>query len=213
MSRLPDRATMVAAIIDTYNSATIEQADAGFEWYPMARRILNAIADECGMPFERVALALAALSPRNPWLWNVADTYIYAHAAARGESMPTATTYGRNQRAAWSALTDGADPWRGSALKVREFAKAAMGDVIAVVVDVWTMRVATRGAFSTPANDREYYEVVGAFIDAARELGSEPATVQAITWVVARQAGGIARPYKKGTPDAVRAIVEEARGS
>ena len=73
---------MIAAILATYREASEDQRSAGAAWYPTAGRMVSAIADSAGLPAVRVAFAMAALSPRNPWRWNVADAYRYAHAAA-----------------------------------------------------------------------------------------------------------------------------------
>lgn len=215
MKRDFDHGDMVANILLYRRSATDAQVQAGTGWYPLAGTIVAAIADQTGVPKERVAFALSALSPRNPWRWNVADAYAYASARGEGRLQPTgATTFKRNQARAWQALDTGLDPWKGSALKVRAFVSAIMGDHSVVVVDTWAVRVATGGSKSRVANDREYLAVEAAYRHAAVLLGEEPSIVQAITWLVA-QTEGLATmrrgrhdlSFKAGTPEFVKELL------
>lgn len=211
--RLPAHDDMVAAIVETYRRASVPQLESGGAWYDVAGRIVRTIADETRLPVDRVAAALAALSPRNPWRWNVADCYAFAAAYAADPygPIPTATTFTVNRENAWLALA-GDLPWRTRAPKVHAFVAAILGYRDAVVVDTWAIRVATRGAM-TDVRNGEYETVVAAYRAAARILGTRSSDVQAVTWVVA-QAEGIAssrrgrndETFKRGTPDAVRAM-------
>jgi len=184
----------VRAIIESYYHASDAQCAAGRAWYPFARTIVESIAEWSGMAPERVAAALAALSPRNPWMWNVQDAAAFAHAAGFGDPMPdSATTFGANARTAWAILTGTAD-WRTSAPKVRAFTRAIMGDASAVVVDVWAVRVATRGARDTVRNDADYGALASAYRTAAATLRNDhiritPRDLQAVTWLQAQSAG------------------------
>lgn len=214
--QLPTHRDMVDAIVVAYDRATDDQVVAGKCWYGDARYIVERIADATGFGDEpmRVAYALAALSPRNPWAWNVADAYHFASAATHGGEMPTATTYGANRRAAWVALTSDKIPWSTTALKVRAFVSAIMGDELAVVVDVWAMRVVTNGAMSEAKSTKTYRNVAYAYCEAAHELGVTPSVAQAVTWLVA-QAEGLGsgrrnrhdRSCKRGTPAFVRDLL------
>lgn len=206
---------MVLAILATYRRATPEQHAAGAAWYADARRIATAIADVTGVERRRVTTVIAALSPRNPWRWNVADAYAFCAARVEGRTMPTATTFGRNQRAAWAALDPTVeDPWRTSALKVRAFVAAIEGDPDAVVVDTWAVRVATSGAVDRVERDRDYVTVADAYRVAAGVAGIEPASIQAITWLVAQTEGLASRrrgrtdmTFKAGTPTWLKEVV------
>lgn len=219
---LPEHDAMVAAIVATYRAATPAQVAAGVRWYPTAGRMVAAIADSAELPQHRVAYALAALSPRNPWRWNVADAYAYAHAAAAvlagapDDGPPSATTFGVNRANAWRMLVrEDLRIWTSAAPKVRAFVEAILGDTAAVVVDVWAIRVATAGAMERVPNGR-YANVAAAYQDAARILGVAPRDAQAVTWIVAQTTGvGSNRrgrhdeTFKRGTPDAVRALFAE----
>lgn len=208
---------MVAAIIETYAAADDAQRASGRAWYGTAGRMVRSIAADTRTDAERVALALSALSPRNPWRWNVADAYVFATAARTDPAgaIPTATTFNVNRERAWCALTTGDASWATRAPKVRAFVAAILGDHGSVVVDVWAMRVATRGTRDS-VTDREYDAVAAAYRDAAAMVGETPSAVQAITWIVAQSAGlGSNRrgrhdeTFKRGTPPAVIALFEE----
>lgn len=212
-----DHGDMVAAIVETYGRADDAQRDAGRAWYGTAGRMVRAIAAPHRADPERTAFVLAALSPRNPWRWNVADAYAFVAAASAGaETRPAATTFSRNADTAWRiATTDVGNPWASSAPKVRAFVRAILGDSSAVVIDTWAIRVATRGALAE-VRDREYQPVADAYADAAAMVGETPTDMQAISWIVA-QSEGLAsnrrgrhdETFKRGTPDAVREMFGE----
>ncbi len=201
------------SILAVYDSATGDQKVAGRAWYGVAGNVVTAIADQTGIVEERIAYALAALSPRNPWRWNVADTYCFAVAAGSGGDMPSATTFKRNQRAAWRALADGGQPWLSAALKVRAFVRAVTGDADAVVVDVWAYRVAKGVSPDRAVKAGEYGPIADAYRQAAALRGESPSSMQAITWLVAQTEGLATRrtgrhdlAFKAGTPEFVKGL-------
>lgn len=185
---IPDHATMVRNILDVNSRATMEQVKAGCYWYGNAGRIIRTLAEATETDVYRFAHALAALSPRNPWRWNVQDAYAFAAAAKAGGPVPTATTFKHNRRMAWEALTNPGAPWRGSALKVRAFVAACLGDFNSVVVDVWAYRVAT-GESPRSISKRDYRAISEAYIEAANTIGISPSSMQAVTWIVAQSEG------------------------
>lgn len=208
---LPAHEAMVENIIAMYMKATPEQRHDGGAWYHHAERIIRRLSDVTGTDPHRFAHALAALSPRNPWKWNVQDAYAFASAANAGDPMPgSATTFKRNQANAWAALTNGGDPWKSAAMKVRAFVEACTGNTTAIVVDVWAYRVATMDFDRKGSpNKGQYKAIVAAYMEAAWTLGIPPSHLQAITWLVLRTDAGIARPYKKGTAEIVIATMED----
>lgn len=198
---------MVANILDTYARATPEQVEAGRRWYPTANGIVTVIANQTGIDPMRVAYAMAALSPRNPWRWNVFDAYSFAAARAEGRTMPSATTYKRNRARAWEALARTGSPWTTSAPKVNAFVAAILGADDAVVVDVWAYRVATTKSAGR-ITDRAYEAVERAYLEAAQAIGDTPRNVQAVTWLVAQTEGLASHrvnrhdlSFKAGTPN------------
>lgn len=210
MATLPSHEAMTAHIVDAYRDASPAQLRTGHEWYPSARVVVDTIAGIAGMDVARVTHALAALSPRNPWMWNVADCYAFTMAASSGDPMPsTATTFGRNAVTAWDALTSsdarGHAPWTSAAPKVRAFVRAILGDPDAVVVDVWAMRVATNGEMDA-VRPNDYWAVRMAYVAASLILFVAPRDVQAVTWLVAqskRRDVRHNRTLKRGTPSVI----------
>jgi hypothetical protein len=205
----------VANILAVYDRATPEQVDSGRAWYPTAHHIVNAIAESVEADPARVCYALAALSPRNPWRWNVADAFSFAEARAQGRTMPKATTFKRNQLRAWQALGDGERPWLSAAPKVNAFVNAIMGDRAAVVIDTWAYRVAVGEAPKTGSFARKLYVPLAlAYTEAAALRREVPADMQAITWLVA-QTEGLAthrrgrhdQAFKAGTPAFVKELL------
>lgn len=171
-----------------WEMATDDEKVAGAEWYPSAYRIADGIGQWSGLATDRVAAMVAALSPRNPWKWNVQDAAAFAFAIANNREMPTATTFGQNRRIAWN-LGRGESDWRSSALKVRSFVANIMGDENAVTVDVWAVRVATNGEQSEVKSDGLYVAIAEAYRMVAADLGISPRTLQATTWLVAERLG------------------------
>jgi len=205
---------MVANILAYYDSASEAQKAEGRNWYSVAGGIVATIAKATGTQENRVAYALAALSPRNPWRWNVFDAYSYAAARAEGRIMPKATTFKRNQLNAWQALAQDGQPWVSAAPKVRAFVAAILGDETAVVVDTWAYRVATLRKPSNVVRPNEYGPIAHAYNIAANLRGEAPAHMQAIVWVVAvteglasHRTGRHDLAFKAGTPEWLKAAL------
>jgi hypothetical protein len=217
---LPDHEVMVANIMAAYARADEATLRAGRRWYPMAEAIVDGIAVGTGTNVLKVAHCLSALSPRNPWLWNIADTYSYAVAAKIGADMPSATTFVVNRKKAWAVL-HGADLVTGP--KVLNFVNAILGDSEAVVVDTWAARVALNGKLARAGRGfasfkkGQYQRFVDAYKVAAHRLGETPRNLQAITWLVA-QTEGLASErkgrhdltFKAGTSQFVTELVAKA---
>lgn len=209
----PDHEVMVANILEVFARGTTDQMRTGISWYPAAGIIIRRLSDITGTDPWRFAHALAALSPRNPWRWNVQDAYAFASAVQHGEPMPVATTFKRNWHAAWHALADEGQPWTGAALKVRAFVAACMGDQYAVVVDVWAWRIATGTRSDKKITKRDYQAISAAYAEAAYLEGVSPSQMQAITWVIAQAEGlhgrKVKHNYKSGTASIVVTVMED----
>lgn len=217
---LPHHEVMVRHILSVYDRADDGTRAEGRDWYPAAQRAVRGIAESTGTDPARVAFCLSALSPRNPWLWNVADTYHYVVAKQAGGPMPSATTFMRNRLKAWKALDQDEHPWTSAAPKVMAFVKAINGIEDAVVVDTWAARVALNGSLARAGRgfasfrQGEYDRFVAAYREAALTVGETPRDMQAIVWLQA-QSEGLASDrrsrhdltFKAGTPDFVRALL------
>lgn len=209
---------MVANILAYWDSASPVQREAGARWYKDAGRLAEAIGLLTGIDTHRVVMAISALSPRNPWRWNVFDAFSYCVARSEGRTMPKATTYKRNQAAAWRALDPNTEtPWYTAAPKVRSFVAALLGDEGSVVVDTWAVRVATGGSKSRVESDKAYKAYAHAYNVAANLRDVPPATMQATTWLVAQQEGLATMrrgrhdlAFKKGTPAWLMSVLLQA---
>jgi len=201
--------TFEDGIRHAYTMATAADVADGRAWYPSAARYARGIGRRTGTPTAAVALAMACLSPRNPWRWNVQDAAALATwcAAGRTGERPTCTTFASNVDRAVDALQHGAETWRGSALKVRSFVANILGDGDAVTVDVHATRAATFGERDVPRTDAEYVAIADAYRAVAAETGETPRDLQAIVWLVAiREYGRAGRVHacKRGTFGYVR---------
>jgi hypothetical protein len=81
-------------------------------------------------------------------------------------------------------VADGFNGLRG--LKTNAFARAIAGDTQAVVVDVWMCRAAGLG--KDAPNKTEYRAIADAIrtIASTRVVNMEPATLQALLWIIIR---------------------------
>lgn len=170
------------------DAATTADYAAGLRWYPAAGAIAATIADRTGFGTDRIAAAIAALSPRNPWAWNVQDAAALATFVRDGGTMPRVTTFNTNRDRA-IAMLRGERDWASAALKVRSFVANICGDVDRVTVDVWAVRVATAGAESEVGGVRKYRAIEDAYRTVAAERGMTPRELQAVTWVWAERIG------------------------
>ena len=175
---------MVDRIVRTYDRATEADREAGRDWYGDGEPIIANLADETGYTREHVAAVVSHLSPRTTWTRNV-------YGATMLVTTGTAPTcIGANVDRARKALESDAPLETFGGPKTRRFARNLLGDRSVVTVDVWAARV----AFGDLPVDPEaalsrvgvYDAVEHAYILAGRRLGVDPVTVQATTWIVAR---------------------------
>lgn len=170
-------------IICAWRATTDEQRAAGAEWYDTAYLECAAIDPENP---ERPVGVVSAISPLQLWETNVRQARRLIHAVDNLLEVPQVHTEPMQSQAVRIAL--GESPWdvlKGP--KIRAFAAAILGDKNAVVVDRWAYRVATRREYKglTP---HQYVRLALAYVRAADKLGEDPRTVQAATWVAAREA-------------------------
>lgn len=176
------RAT-VDRIVGTYARATATDTELGAAWYADAGQVATDLARAGGISVEHAATVLAHLSPRTPWSRNVSGAWALVLTGDAPGCLSANVSRAR-------ASLDSDDPLstlRGP--KTAAFARNILGDREAVTVDVWAVRVALG-----PRDDAEnalraagvYQAVSHAYRLAARRLGVDPVTVQATTWIVAR---------------------------
>lgn len=174
--------TIVRRILRTFDRATASDVESGSRWYDEAGDLATSLAHLAGSR-EHAAAVISALSPRTPWSRNV-----FAATALLTGSADEARDYG-----AMSANVDRAERVLKSdspldvltGPKTNAFARNILGDDEAVTVDVWACRVADLDETAL-GRVGAYDAVAHAYRLAARRRGVSPATMQATTWIVAR---------------------------
>ena len=167
-------------------TATLFDTAAADAWYAEAgdfARRLCFIRPEWSM--EIACSVVSAFSPRVTWAHNKAKAYQYAQGI-----MPKGLR--SHVAAANRCQSEGFDGLRG--LKTNAFARAIAGDRDAVVVDVWMCRAAglvhargvKAGMPKDAPNKTEYRIIANAVREVAAAYNMEPATMQALLWIIIR---------------------------
>lgn len=174
--------TTVRRILKRFDSADVSTLEAGARWYDEAGQLAASLTRHGGT-LAQTSSVIAALSPRTSWARNVAG------AVALYESGPDAALaivhLSRNVETAVAAMTDGFGVFGPKSPKTANFARNIAGDREAVTVDVWAMRVVDLDE-NLLGRKGAYDAVAHAYRLAARRRGVAPATMQATTWIVAR---------------------------
>jgi hypothetical protein len=170
--------TIVARILRTFDAASKSDVEHGARWYDEAGELAATLAARHGYSVEQTSAVIAALSPRTTWSRNVAGA---ALLIAEDDVLPG--LIGRNVETAREALAHGFDALNGP--KTSRFAENIAGDREAVTVDVWAMRVADLDE-DLLGRKGAYDAIEHAYRLAARRRGVDPVTMQATTWIVAR---------------------------
>lgn len=173
--------TIVRRILRTFDAATTADIEAGARWYDEAGQLAADLAEQAGS-VDHAAVVIAHLSPRTAWARNVAGAVELIRNGTRYNGI-IGSLYER--ALASLEFDDPFDSFGPTAPKTRSFAANIAGDREAVTVDVWACRVADLD--ETLLGRKGAYDAVAhAYRLAARRRGVDPATMQATTWVVAR---------------------------
>ena len=170
--------TITRRILRTFDRATASDVEQGARWYDEAGDLAIDLAAQHGRTVEQTSAVIAALSPRTTWSRNVAGAVLLI---AEDEVLPG--LIGRNVETARTALDSGFAALNGP--KTSRFARNIAGDRESVTVDVWAARVADLDE-DLLGRKGAYDAVEHAYRLAARRRGVDPATMQATTWIVAR---------------------------
>ena len=157
------------------SSATLFDLHAAEAWYNEAQAFANSLRPITGWNLEVAASVVSAFSPRVTWGHNKAKALQYAQGI-------TPKGLRSHVAAADRCVADGFNGLRG--LKTNAFARAIAGDTQAVVVDVWMSRAAGLG--KDAPNKTEYRAIADAVREVAAEWNMEPATMQALIWIIVR---------------------------
>lgn len=179
-------------IESVWRQCTPGDIESGALFYPLAGEMIRDIGRLSGDSPETVASVVAQLSPRTTWARNVAGAYALCVAGERHPGIMA----GNFDRAVATieAGRSGLDPIATvKGPKTNSFARNLMGDREAVTIDVWAARIALdpdwrRGAEPERilAKAGAYTAIANAYRVTAGRLGIEPTTLQAATWVRAR---------------------------
>lgn len=173
----------------------------GEGWYARARNVVEVTAQSVRDPgpvfqdpylVERVAGALAALSPQVGWREQLKYHVPWIVATLKGDASVKVGPGLRANAEKARRILGGEHPNEVlGGLKVRAFYDAIMGDTFAVVVDRHAAAVAL-GAVPDSIGDRLYREVAIAYTAASVSVGMSPRDLQAITWCEWRATGTVA---------------------
>lgn len=179
------RAT-VDRIVRTYEMSTAEQRADGANWYGDGEAIIADLSAQTGHSAETVAAVVSHLSPRTTWQRNIYGATMLVTVGTAPTCIGSNVDRARRAMASANPL----DTFGPSADKTRRFARNLLGDRSVVTVDVWAARVAFADKVADPERALKragvYAAVEHAYVLAAARLGVDPVTVQATTWIVAR---------------------------
>jgi hypothetical protein len=180
---LPSLETLTRRIVRVWDKATDSDLEAGSRWYPEAFGLAADMAAGTDYTVDQAAAVISHLSPRNKWERNVLAASMLVR---EGTILPG--IMGREAAKAQSVLSDGWDEIVESfgGPKTRRFYLNIMGDRESVTVDVWACRVASVDE-NLLSRVGVYEALEAAYQRAARRVGVDPSTMQATTWVVARE--------------------------
>lgn len=177
-----------------WRRCTPADIESGSRWYGGAEIIVQGIAAASGDTNETVAAVVAQLSPRTTWDRNVMGAWTLCLTGAQASGIMTAN-YGRAV-STLDAGRAGQDPIATiKGPKTNSFARNILGDRTAVTVDAWACRIALDPDWRRgDSGDVErmlgragtYDAVANAYRVVAARLGIDATTLQASTWIRAR---------------------------
>ena len=160
--------------VETYRNLsrdiTVAERESASAWYQSARCHAHGIAIMRDIPFENACAVISAFSPRVQWNRNMVLAWSWCFGAE-------VKCLGNSKRAAERAARDGISALKG--LKTNAFARNISGDTESVTIDAWMLR--PFGLKS--ASVRNYRTLADAIRTVAREVGMNPADLQALIWV------------------------------
>lgn len=191
------RAHATARIVETYRAADDATRVEGSQWYPTMLTICEGIATDYALPVDRVAAAMAALSPQISVSGNIDACAAVCESFARDpaafprgsgqqdDRVETALRLleGDNAPMDWTTNVDGT---RNRSMKTRSFYRNILGDENEVTIDTWAARIALGFRPDRQPTGPLYLLLAEAYRVAAATLGLPPRVVQAIVWTHVR---------------------------
>jgi len=174
-----------------FNIATDDQVKDGLKWYKDANKIVLNIATEYKIDPYKVASVLSALSPRNKWKQNIADTIKVCKAWTEGKTPEDikVCTFHTNKFKAFAILDDKVKITDKS-LKTFNFVRnIAFLDPTAVTVDIWHLRACFDKIIkidNASIGRVAYKQIKKLTLAKAEKLGITGFEFQAIVWTSIR---------------------------
>ncbi len=174
-----------------FNIATDDQVKDGLKWYKEANKIVLNIATEYKIDPYKVASVLSALSPRNKWKQNIADTIKVCKAWTEGKTPEDikVCTFHTNKFKAFAILDDKVKITDKS-LKTFNFVRnIAFLDPTAVTVDIWHLRACFDKIIkidNASIGRVAYRQIKKLTLAKAEKLGITGFEFQAIVWTSIR---------------------------
>lgn len=181
-----------AKCLGHYKAAIKAGCEPAKDWYKDAYKAMCDIATATGYNPVVVAGVVSALSPRNKWTRNLVNalSLINAHRSGKDIDSVKVCTFHANKSKAWEILdgTRSPLPDYNKSPKTHSFIQNILGYSSFVTVDVWHTRLLI--GKDAPGSLRMYRAIERATYRAALKIGIEPAELQAILWVYARDVLG-----------------------
>ena len=174
-----------------FNIATDDQIKEGLKWYQEANKIVLNIATEYKIDPYKVASVLSALSPRNKWKQNIADTIKVCKAWTEGKTPEDikVCTFHTNKFKAFAILDDKVKITDKS-LKTFNFVRnIAFLDPTALTVDIWHLRACFDKIIkidNASIGRVAYKQIKKLTLAKAEKLGITGFEFQAIVWTSIR---------------------------
>lgn len=176
--------------------ATAADYVEGQTWYDRAHDIARELSERYYLSLETVAAVIAVLSTNNKWSRNLFDAEEVIKFWCNPEEFdyepPKVCTYSRNLAKAFKILDGDLSACHGP--KHEAFAANIRGDHDCVTLDIWATRAV--GGGDSPANKTARAAIQAAYRKVAAEFGMSPAALQAVVWVIVRNANS--NNYAKG---------------
>lgn len=183
--------TVVRRILRTFDRATVADLEAGARWYDEAGDLAVSLAGWSEIarinvtPFHAAAV-IAHLSPRTSWTRNVAGAIALVNDGSQASGIIEANYLRACEVMHCDSAADVLGTFGPDAHKTRSFARNIHGDRDAVTVDVWALRVFGCEDDRLIKRAGAYAAIEHAYRLAAGRRGVDPSTMQATTWIVAR---------------------------
>jgi len=177
----PDDATLLERIRSAAGELSLADVASGVAWYTEARSICRELAIDNGVTLDIAAGVVAAFSPRQFWSRNILVASEFLRTGkARGVLKRSLATAERVRVDGPTTALNGR--------KTRAFYDNLTGSYESVTIDVWMLRVVQWPVNSLSLS--QYDNLERLFQQVAREVGLEPAHLQAALWVPARGRAG-----------------------